>query len=252
MKGYLLLSEARSGSSWLGSIVSGTGCMGNASEALHPNFFGRNPGRHHSAESFFHAVIESTSTPNGRFGIKIFPKHLNWVESQFGFDFIARCQSEHDVKIVVLQRQNRLEQAISLHRARVTSQWKSSRPQKYPPRYDFTGICRAYYQIAESETFWRSYCELRQLAVEHFFYENLAADPSPYLQTLAAHLEVELPNQLSAGLRVQRDKTTDEWMTQFKKEALSEKVLTGNHLSKPPARTIGNIVRLLRKRSLAA
>nr|WP_234896545.1 hypothetical protein [Sinorhizobium meliloti] len=36
MRGYLLLTEARSGSNWLGSLVNGAGNMGRSSEWLSP------------------------------------------------------------------------------------------------------------------------------------------------------------------------------------------------------------------------
>jgi LPS sulfotransferase NodH len=249
MKGYILLSEARSGSSWLCSIANATGEMGKATEALGRKFLGASPNRF-SPEEFFGFAVERSSTANGRFGMKIFPKHLKWAQSQFGFDFIAKCQAEHDVKVVLFRRSDRIAQAISLHRARITSQWTSNKPQVREPKYNFEEICSAYFQIAESETFWRSYCELRQLEVETFFYEDLRADPSPYLTALAAHLDVSRPAEISSELRVQRDKTTDQWRWQFEEDARSRSVFVAGREQPTAPRTMKNFVRFLSKEAL--
>jgi LPS sulfotransferase NodH len=249
VKGYILLSEARSGSSWLCSIANATGEMGKATETLGRRYLGASANRV-SPEEFFRLVLEGSSTANGRFGMKIFPKHLKWAQSQFGFDFIAKCQAEHDVKVVQLRRSDRIAQAISLHRARNTSQWTSDKPQVREPRYKFEEICSAYFQIAESETFWRSYCELRQLEVETFFYEDLRDDPSPFLTALAAHLDVSRPAETSSELSVQSDKTTDQWRCRFEEDARSRGVFVADRAQTTAPRTMKNLFRFLSKEPL--
>jgi LPS sulfotransferase NodH len=249
MKGYILLSEARSGSSWICSIANGTGEMGKATEVLGQRFLDVRAGQV-SPEEFFRLVLEGASTENARFGMKIFPKHLKWAQSQFGFDFISKCQAAHDVKLVLFRRRDRIAQAISLHRARITSQWTSQKPQVGEPKYSFEEICSAYFQIAESEIFWRSYCELRQLEVETFFYEDLRDDPSPYLNAIATHLDVSRGAETSSDLRVQRDKTTDEWRRRFEEDARSRGVFVAGREQTTAPRTVKNFVRFLRKEAL--
>lgn len=249
MRGYLLLSEARSGSSWLGSMANATGKMGKATEALDRRFLEENPSQI-SSEDFYRLVLDRTSTANNRFGVKIFPKHLKRAQSQFGFDFIAKCQGEHDVKLILLRRRDRIAQAISLHRARVTSQWKSDRQQIREPEYSFEGVCNAYFQIAESEAFWHSYCELRQLEFESFVYEDLRTDPSPYLIALAAHLQVSPPTGASSRLRVQGDDISEQWRRRFEADARSHGLLvTGKGRTTAP-RTVRNLVKFLKKEAL--
>ncbi|MDW9459916.1 hypothetical protein CN231_25340 [Sinorhizobium meliloti] len=116
MRGYLLLTEARSGSNWLGSLVNGAGNMGRSSEWLSPKIHRLDTGAL-SWDAFFQELLRKCSTPNGVFGSKIFPNQLFVTHEVYGRDFIQHCLAMHDVALVFLRRRDTLRQAISYARA---------------------------------------------------------------------------------------------------------------------------------------
>ena len=85
MKGVLMVTEARSGSNWLGNAASQTGVLGKSGEWISPVNHSVNAKRV-TAEEYIQKIFECASTDNGVFYIKIFPRHLHWFQSQFGFD----------------------------------------------------------------------------------------------------------------------------------------------------------------------
>ncbi|MCT8999052.1 Stf0 family sulfotransferase [Chelativorans intermedius] len=250
-KGYIVLSEARSGTNWLGSLADKTGRMGRLGEALNPTLFRQRPPE--DGQRFVTWAVDNTSTPNGCFAIKIFPSHLDWFQARYGFDFIAECQRRHAVKTVLLKRRDRLAQAISLYRASETARWRSVETgRKQEAEYSFEGICRAYFQIDRSNAFWKSYLEVRGISHSVFFYEDLLGDPSPYLEAVAAHLQVAPPEDHQSPLAVQRDARTAAWAERFRREAHSRDVLNAGSPPRPVARTLPNLWRFLRKRPIPA
>ncbi|MDN5928930.1 MAG: Stf0 family sulfotransferase [Hyphomicrobiales bacterium] len=242
MNGYLMLTEARSGSSWLGSLTNASGAMGNSSEWL------SEPGLRdvHDGTEFFSRVLSKASTPNGCFAVKIFPRHLYETTHKYGFDFIRRCMAEHDTKIIVLFRKDRVRQAISLARASITRQWGSRREAEREPKYDFNFICRCYFFIDQSYAFWRSYLELLELPHDTFFYEDLVPDPAPFIQSVSSHMGIKAPETPQSEFRIQRDNVTEEWVLQFRKD-LAERNVLSHGFQRLPGRNVRNLARFLRK-----
>jgi LPS sulfotransferase NodH len=242
MNGYLMLTEGRSGSSWLGSLTNASGIMGSSSEWL------SDPSLREVSNSaeFFSRVLSKASTPNGCFAVKVFPRHLYATNYKHGFDFIRRCMAEHDTKIIVLFRKDRVRQAISLARASITRQWDSRREVKKDLKYDFDFICRCYFFIDQSYAFWRSYIELLELPHDIFFYEDLVPDPAPFIRSVSCHLGIKPPEAPRSEFRVQRDSVTEEWTAQFRKD-LAERDILSHGFYRPPSRNVRNLGRFLRK-----
>ena len=111
MKGYIMLSEGRSGSNWLGSMANNTEMMGHLNEWLGREYFERDF-KEYSADEVFDQVMQNARTENDRLAIKIFPRHIYTVYQNLGFDFIRRCMQEHETKVILLKRRDSLAQAI--------------------------------------------------------------------------------------------------------------------------------------------
>lgn len=159
MRGYLLLTEARSGSNWLGSLVNGAGNMGRSSEWLSPKIHRLDTGAL-SWDAFFQELLRKCSTPNGVFGSKIFPNQLFVTHEVYGRDFIQHCLAMHDVALVFLRRRDTLRQAISYARARQIRSFAAHVEGRANPQYDFEQIARCFFYIRDSYAFWQSYLEL--------------------------------------------------------------------------------------------
>ncbi|TPM15141.1 Stf0 family sulfotransferase [Mesorhizobium sp. B2-3-5] len=247
MKGVAILTEARSGSEWLGSLANSTGLFGKSAEWLDTANLGCKP---KSFDELMSAVIDRGGTANGRFAVKLFPRHLHWSQAKYGADFLAECLRRHAMGLVLLERRDRLRQAISYCRAKASGRWRSTDGADLVPRYDFAGICQAYFLIEQSYAFWEAYLRMADLPYDHFFYEDLLDDPRPYVASMARQLSIEMPNrEFKTNLRLQRDNHTEDWAERFQNDVKSKGLLA--HLPKRVApRNINNLARFLLKKQM--
>jgi LPS sulfotransferase NodH len=150
LRGVAVLTEGRSGSNWLGSLTNSTGLMGRSEEWLDPAYLGFEPLSYDVLER---TVIEKGATDNGRFGIKLFPRHLRWSREKFGKDFLFEIRGKHELGFILLERRDRIAQAISFYRARMSGVWTSRHKGKSTQGavpYSFSDISQAYFQIDRS------------------------------------------------------------------------------------------------------
>lgn len=222
--------------------------MGRSEEWLDPGRLGFKPLKYDALEK---AAIQKGSTENGRFAIKLFPRHLLWSKEKFGKDFLFEIRGKHDLGLILLERRDRLQQAVSFYRASISGLWTSrQKGAQAPLPYDFAGICQAYFQIEQSYAFWRAYLSLSELDFRQFFYEDLQQDPKPYLEAMADLMEVPVPETTPVSeLRIQRDNLTEEWTTRFREDAASRAAIEAFE-DMPVPRTLGNLTRFALKRPL--
>ncbi len=249
-KGIILLSTGRSGTNWLKSISDATGRMGNMGEWLGFEKLEK-PWKAYTAQSYYDYIMQHTSTANGRFSMKIFPRHLRLSQASYGFDFIAKCAREHDVKFYLITRDDRLGQAISLLKAQQNAAWhseaKASPTQTSRPlRYNFRRLCRLYFDFGQAYDFWRSYLSINGFEHEHYSYEQLLPDPSPFFESLAQHLEVAPPDNYESRLKIQRDALTQEWRERFQADIAREGIHPDTYSLHQPDRSLKNALRVWR------
>lgn len=213
--GIILLAEGRSGSSWLGQLTDATGVMGVSSEWLAPKLLGVDP-RRTDARGYLDRVIAAATSENGRFALKIFPRHLLWFADQFGADFLSLCGQLHDVHLARLSRRDRLRQAISLVRAQQTGRWSSETSGgKRMATFDRAEIARAIHFLERSEAFWSAHEMITCKSPAKFIYEDLLRNPDPYLDWAATALKVDRKARAASGYEIQRDTETESWVTRF-------------------------------------
>lgn len=250
MRGVAIFTEGRSGSNWLGSLTNATGLMGRSEEWLDPAYLRFDPRTYDDLEK---AVIKKASTDNGRFAIKLFPRHLTWCKEKFGKDFLFEIRRKHGLEFILLERRDRIQQAISFYRARMSGVWTSRHEGKVKPRavpYSFADISQAYFQIDRSYAFWRSYLQLAGLDCRQFVYEDLQQDPQPYLEAVANYMGVQVPEDTAnSKFTIQRDSLTEEWIVRFREDAAAKGAIEGIGEMAVP-RTLDNIARFALKRPL--
>lgn len=245
MQGLILLTEARSGSSWLGSLANSTGCLGRSNEWFVPGLLGPDANRL-SAEAYLARVIERASTPNGVFAIKLFPAHLHWFQYQHGLDALDWLKHHHQVALQRLSRRDRVLQAVSYARGVQARAWEGANATGKGARYDFDSICRCYFLIERSEAFWDTYLALRAAPVQRFYYEDLVADPGAYISTLATHAGIRSLNPPVSDMRMQKDGDSAAWADRFRTEAQARGLLVAAAPSRPYRRNPANLLRFLR------
>ena len=246
MKGYLTLGAPRSGSSWLASLLNSTGVTGNSREWLQSSHWS---GHVESAEEHFRLTIAKASTPNQRFGARVFPAPLYKVYFRFGYDFIRNCHKFYETALVVLVRKDTVGQAISWSRAYQSKKFHSTESKIREETYNFEDIAKRYVLIQRLNGFWRSYLGIQQLQYREFTYEDLAIDPTPYVSYISEALQVEIPADVSSHLEVQRDERTEEWRERFLLDARDSDIIAFADGREIPARTIGNLARFVRKQT---
>ena len=247
MRGVAILTEARSGSEWLGSLTNNTGRMGKSAEWLGVPDLGFLPA---SLDELLDAVIEKGATPNDRFAVKLFARHLRWAQELYGGDFLQALRERHQVELIFLERRDRLRQAVSYARAIMTGRWKSNSVRTTGAEsYDFAAIYRAYFYIERGYAFWHAYLRLMGLEHQHFFYEDLLADPKPFLDAMASLQGVAFEGDFKTELNIQRDGRTEEWMRRFQEEAQQSGLVLGL-IDAPAPRTFENMRRFLKKEPL--
>lgn len=248
-KGVLILTEGRSGSNWLGSLGNSTGRLGNSGEWFASKRLGPRTQKL-SAQDHIATVLDRASTGNGFFCIRLFPSHLHWFDQCHGVDLLHHFLTHHDVRFVRLERRDLFRQAISYSKGVQSKQWTSEGDRRREPVYNFAQICRCFFLIERSYAYWESYLKLRDLNSDLFEYENLVADPQPYIDALAAHAgEVELPAPKS-DLKVQRDDITEEWLDRFKAEVARNGIVAHSTPARPYRRTFSNFARFFMRRQM--
>jgi LPS sulfotransferase NodH len=191
-----------------------------------------------------------TSTDNGFFALKVFPRHIHWFSTFYGLDLLKEITSHHDVLFIFITRNDRLKQAISFSRATQSHAWTIFHDPKGTEEYDFVRICRCYFSIGQSYEFWRSYLAVQDLPHLHFAYEDLLPDPAPFVDAVANHAGVTTVPEYKTNLKVQSDTTTKEWCERFSKEVKQRGFIETTSFSNYPTRKLSNFIRFLRNQPL--
>lgn len=162
-------------------------------------------------------LIRWRTGPNAVFGIKI--HGWQWLR-----ELAPRRLDElfPGIRCVLLAREDRLGQAISLVRARQTNQYRGSQPTARQPEYRAEAIRAALDELAAEEATWTRYFGSEGSHVLSVSYEQLVAD---YRGTVAAVLQFigASPNAdfslPSPALRRQADHLSEEWRQRFQEGA---------------------------------
>lgn len=224
MRGAIILSEGRSGTSWLGSLTDSTGVLGQSGEWVDAKNLKVEP-RHPTRQQYIDLIIEKAKTDNNFFMLKMFPRHLHWFDETYGTDLIDDLRKDHDIVFVFLKRKDRIRQAISFSRAIQNKAWASFYKKEKEERYDFPQICRCYIGIGNSYTFWQDYLELKKLTYESFVYEDLLKNPQLFVNTIAAHAGVQNIECPPSKLEIQRDEVTENWVSKFNHDAATKNIV---------------------------
>jgi trehalose 2-sulfotransferase len=214
-RGYAICTSARSGSNLLCQYLSSTGLLGHPLEYFnasgrrllgYPDF----PGK--PAEQI-DWILSVGATPNGIFGLKILP---------FQFDQIAGSirwtQLLPNIQFVLLERRDRLGQAISAYRAEQTQQWRASLAAQGIATYDGAKIYQQLVALARDYARWNVFFARNGVNPTVIVYEDLAANPQHAVDQVAGLFGIGGQARIAhrrIDLTVQRDATTMEWRARF-------------------------------------
>jgi LPS sulfotransferase NodH len=214
-RGYAICTSGRSGSNLLCQYLSSTGMLGNPLEYF--NGSGRRllgyPEYPDDPSKQIDWIVTEGATPNGIYGLKIFPAQVEQVEKS-----IRWTELLPDLKFVLLKRRDILGQALSAVRALQTEQWRASMPARGPALYDGAQIYERLQIAARDYARWDIFFARRAVAAAVIIYEDFLVDPQSAVDQVADLFGLR-GQARAAGERIdlksQRDAITEEWRARF-------------------------------------
>jgi trehalose 2-sulfotransferase len=217
-RGYAICTSARSGSNLLCQYLSSTGVLGHPLEYF--NAVGRRllgyPDFPDEPAEQIDWILSVGATPNGIFGLKIMP---------FQFDQIAGAirwtQLLPNIRFILLERRDRLGQAISAHRAWQTQQWRASLAPQGVATYDGGKIYERLVEFVRDHARWNIFFARNGIDPTVLAYEDLVADPQAAVDRVAGLFDLQGQARIAPDridLTIQRDAKTDEWRARFCEE----------------------------------
>jgi len=214
VRGYVICSQQRSGTNYLCQLLESTGKLGRPQDYFNgAGLRARSwPDYPLDREAQLAAVLERGATPNGVYGLKMFPERFDdvqatrWAERLPGLRFVA------------LERHDLLGQALSNVRAAQTNSYRAHVPATGPVEYDSKRIARQLQLIAQGQARWQLFFARNGIQPLRLTYEDIVAAPQAAVDAIARLVGIEAATPIDAAsvtLTVQRDALTEEWRRKF-------------------------------------
>lgn len=210
-RGYAIIGTPRSGTSHLCRLLTSTGIMGKPAEYLHPSHSASVTGPAATVPGDTWASIKAISrTDNGVYAIKAFYDHFRRFEGENIHRMVLA------LPLVLVTRNDKIGQAISLVRAMQTRQWSSESEASKDPHYDAMAIRNCLDRILVHETTFRQAIALHGLPALFVTYEEYVEQPLRTLRAIGALVGVDgFDTPLQSSLKIQRDSLNAVWRDRF-------------------------------------
>jgi LPS sulfotransferase NodH len=217
-RGYAICAEPRSGSTYLGQLLSSTGQMGRPREYFHSDAMRKHvdPDYPEAPEAQLQRALELGTSANGVYGLKVFAEHFDHAAPS---RWAARLPN---LTFVFLERRDLLGQALSLARALTTGQYSSRGAPQGEPLYDRGLINNCLVGLVRNLARWRFFFAVNGIDPLVLQYEDIMARPLEAVAAIAQR--IGLSGQLAVdfdavGLQIQRDALTEAWRRRFLEES---------------------------------
>lgn len=215
IRGYAICTSPRSGSNLLCDLLTGSGVLGRPQEYLNGPAMRRfeDPAYPRDPREKVRRVLISGTTPNGVYGVKLFPFHHDTIAQH-----VSWTSELPNLSLVYLERRDLLGQAISLARALQTRSWKSSDLAAGQPDYSSAGILRCLSLLVTTNSRWVMYFARNGVNPVHLVYEDLVDAPQAAVDQVASLMNLLEPALIrpdKISPKMQRDELTEEWRARF-------------------------------------
>jgi trehalose 2-sulfotransferase len=199
-------------------------------------------------------VLRSGTTPNGVFASKVKWFNMPSLGEMLGLarERAGSSLAEHldglfpNLRYVWVTRRDKVRQAVSLVKARQSTQWKAMSAQ--PPRsdaadYNFHVIDLALRRIVHEECAWGEYFTRARVTPFTIVYEDLVRNYESTVRGLLDDLELCLPREYvfpAPRLQKQADALSEQWVARYHRDARSSRTW----------RTVTNLPALVLKQRL--
>jgi len=204
-KRFLILSTPRSGSGLFADILNRTGKIGECREWLNMRYvsaYGTMRGRSQvNLQEYLAFVMRKTVGQTGIFAVTAHIEQVLHLH-KIGFDVLG-LNFHH---VVYIYRKDKIAQAVSLGKARITDCWSSTTTpkQRCAGKVTWNVVTNALNHLVSSEHFYRE--KLAGKVQAEYAYENFSqtATSKAYDDVLAA-LGIEPVTRPDTGMRIQRN-----------------------------------------------
>ncbi len=218
LRGYAICTAGRSGSNWLCELLASTNALGYPLEYFCGEGRRRmtDPAYPDDAAEQLAWILRIGATPNGVYGVKAFPSHIDRIAPH-----VRWTQALPNLRFVHLTRRDLVGQAMSLHRANRTDQWRSTWPARAVAEYDGAEIRRCLNVVVRDQARWAAFFARTGIEPLHLVYEDVVDDPQAAVDAVADLMQVTPSPRFddkAIDLNVQRDAVTDVWRARFVEE----------------------------------
>ncbi len=248
---YLICATPRTGSYLLCNLLESTGVAGRPTEYLLAGYrkFWTEQWGTSTYREYHERVLCAGTTPNGVFGTKVHGAQLlEFLRLATGQ---ARMRAEDRPAVVASwfpdptyiwsRRRDPVAQSVSWAKARQTNLWWDTDEPPAPPlgvprpdalRFDFGLIERSMYSLVEWDGVWRTYFDATGIDPLIVWYEDMLGDYRGTVDRVMRALGVRPEHAVDAvspGFRRQADRTSQAWVSRFKRleSAKRESTLAG-------------------------
>ncbi len=216
----IMLFPSRAGSNFFGQLLSSTGWFNEIGESFNPGQLEKI--RHRKGLTDLHEaaqwMIDNRGTPHA-FGFKAgFFVLTAAAETGFLSEVVDRAQ------FVLLRRRDRVGQAISLFKGKVSGQMHTRQSLERPlsdEDYDGAAIGRELRNIIRTEETLAKCVTLLGKTAPLYYYEDICAEPEKHVTEVCDLMGLEMPwhyEPKKVRLGVLRDELSERWSERFRSE----------------------------------
>lgn len=130
------------------------------------------------------------------------------------------------LKVIYIDRNDKVEQAVSLYRAKLTSVWhrklgETAKPHVRPDlsNYDFNDIRAEYTRLKQAAANWEDFFETMQLDPERVKYEEFAENPQSVLLRLGRFIaDLDITEKFEIRQLKIGDEINIQWAQMFRRD----------------------------------
>ena len=247
-KALVVLTMQRSGSNYFTSRTNHCGKMGHAREWLDRSL----NNQFASIEESLEFIKREGTTSEGVFGLVLMAPQLIRFQKRFKIDFMNYLTKTYDPTFVLLERRDKLAQAISFSKAIQSRSWAGDMPAERPVSFNYRQIVWALFHLEKGMGFWRSYLTAKALPYYHCYYEDISSQDTAFeeiAQLICPKKNIEFPE---SNLVVQRDQVSQEWTRRFLEKSKDDNFLPMLNVNAQSRikRSVKNLYNFLRRKPI--
>lgn len=240
---YVICTSPRSGSTLLCNLLAATGCAGlpdshfhvpdlsawQRSHGLDPDTFASET---EALKAVFAAAMRRGTGQTGMFGLRLQRDSFAYFMEQLARLHPGLASDRERIEAAFgrthflhLTRADKLDQAISLVRARQSGLWHRAPDGTeierdgpgQPPVFDRAGLTANMHDLEQKDDDWRDWFRAQGITPQTITYDTLAADPAATLAAILDRLGIDpaRASSVTPGVARLADSTNRDWKARY-------------------------------------